>query len=107
MSSSSQEIRKSYYQGQELASVLQNSKKVNPLKNPEFWLKIQTLCDLQKLILISDLDFALEKKIEVELWNVCFKDLITFLQSESKSKSILLDKQKQNEASIKGWSLGP
>ena len=100
MSSSSQEIRKSYYQGQELASVLQNSKKVNPLKNPEFWLKIQTLCDLQKLILISDLDFALEKKIEVELWNVCFKDLITFLQSESKSKSILLDKQKQNEASM-------
>ena len=89
--SSSQEIKKSYYQSQELATSV-SQKKANPLKHPEYWLKIQTLSDLQKSLLLSDLDFALEKKIEVELWNVCFKDLITFLQSESNSKSILLDK---------------
>ena len=37
---------------------------------------------LEKLVL-TDLTYALEKKVEIDLWNFCFKDYINYLQAQS------------------------
>ena len=42
----------------------------------------QELQKLYKQLLLSDLPYALEKKVEVDLWNYCFKDYIAYLQLE-------------------------
>ena len=96
----SQESKKLYYQCQELLQTLQSGKKFNPLKDPSYWLKLQTFCKICKNLIKSDLDFALDKKCEIDLWNVGFKEVISYLQNETNTKSILLDKHKQNDSSI-------
>ena len=44
------------------------------------WSELQELQKLYKKLLLSDIEYAIEKKVEIDLWNYCFKDYITYLQ---------------------------
>ena len=57
----------------------------NYFHDPGSWGELQELQKLYKKLLLSDIDYALEKKVEVDLWNFCFKDYITYLQLQVKS----------------------
>lgn len=45
------------------------------------WTQVQVLLNIYKNLLLDDLDRALDRKVEVDLWNVCFKDIISSLQN--------------------------
>jgi tetratricopeptide (TPR) repeat protein len=46
----------------------------------------QALQDVYQKLLVMDLEFALDKKIEQELWNHAFKNQISTLQNQAKDK---------------------
>lgn len=48
---------------------------------------IYSLRSLYRDIILADLDYALDKKVEQELWNVCFKTPISKLQSNRNTTS--------------------
>ncbi|CAG2222800.1 EST1C [Mytilus edulis] len=52
----------------------------------ETWVARQRLEDLYKKLLLMDLEYALDKKVEQELWNHAFKNHINELQSQTKDK---------------------
>ncbi|KAL4219606.1 Protein smg7 [Mactra antiquata] len=66
------------------ASVSDSSKTIS-----ETWVMRQKLEDVYKKILVTDLEYALDKKIEQELWNNAFKNQINNLQSQAKDKQNL------------------
>ncbi|XP_013882892.1 nonsense-mediated mRNA decay factor SMG7 [Austrofundulus limnaeus] len=53
----------------------------------EVWTSRQTLQDLYQKMLVSDLEYALDKKVEQDLWNHAFKNQITTLQSQAKNRA--------------------
>ncbi|XP_033105645.1 protein SMG7-like isoform X2 [Anneissia japonica] len=55
--------------------------------NAETWVTRQTLLDLYQQILITNLEFALDKKVEQDLWNHVFKNQINILQRKVKDKA--------------------
>ncbi|XP_053380240.1 nonsense-mediated mRNA decay factor SMG7-like [Mercenaria mercenaria] len=63
------------------ASVSDTSKTIS-----ETWVMRQKLEDVYKKILLTDLEYALDKKVEQELWNHAFKNQINNLQSQAKDK---------------------
>eukprot|EP00088_Acartia_fossae_P070332 TRINITY_DN9387_c0_g1_i8.p1 TRINITY_DN9387_c0_g1~~TRINITY_DN9387_c0_g1_i8.p1 ORF type:complete len:997 (-),score=235.99 TRINITY_DN9387_c0_g1_i8:107-3097(-) len=69
---------------EELAKFVENRK--NLYEDPETWSSQQELLKLLKKILLTDLDYALEKKVEQMLWNSCFKTFINHLQTKSREK---------------------
>ena len=71
-------------------------------KDTNVWQKHYELLELYKKLILVDLDYALEKKAEVDLWNVGFKEIVTQIQSEANSRSIL-DKSKNNGYYIKNY----
>ena len=54
--------------------------------NKEAWTSHQRLAATYRSILLTDLEFALDRKVEQELWNNCFKSQISNLQAASKEK---------------------
>ncbi|ESO92877.1 hypothetical protein LOTGIDRAFT_119995 [Lottia gigantea] len=64
----------------------------------ELWVTRQRLEDLYKKILLMDLEYALDKKVEQDLWNHAFKNQINVLQSQAKDK--LNVKRGESQASL-------
>ncbi|EEB12909.1 smg-7, putative [Pediculus humanus corporis] len=56
------------------------------LTDNETWLTQQQLQRIYQQVLILDLEYALDKKIEQELWNHGFKNFIANLQNSAKDK---------------------
>lgn len=86
-----------YYQSEELKKYLSSAgaESKNKLKDVKF----HSFLEMNKRLLLLDLEYALEKKSEVDLWNVGFKEIISRLQSDITSKSIsVIDKNKKSEA---------
>ncbi|CAG5136359.1 unnamed protein product, partial [Candidula unifasciata] len=52
----------------------------------ELWVTRQKLEDLYKKMLLLDLEYALDKKVEQELWNHAFKNQINTLQTQAKDR---------------------
>lgn len=52
----------------------------------EGWQSRQRLQDLYKSILLTDLESALDKKVEQDLWNSAFKSQIDFLRQQTKER---------------------
>ena len=84
-SNSSQKSVNLFYKVEELKKI--NKKSL--FKDPNIWQKYYEFLEVCKKLVLIDLDYALEKKIEVDLWNFGFKEIITQLQSEGTSRSIL------------------
>jgi hypothetical protein len=55
-----------------------------PNGKPEIWLYRQELLDQYGQLILFDLDFALEKKIEHDLWTIVFKNEISYKQEQLK-----------------------
>ena len=41
---------------------------------------------LARRLLVADLRYSLDRKLEQQLWNVCFKNYIAHLQAAAKDK---------------------
>ncbi|PFX33294.1 protein SMG7-like [Stylophora pistillata] len=52
----------------------------------EGWQSRQRLQDLYKSILLTDLESALDKKVEQDLWNSAFKSQVDFLRHQTKER---------------------
>ncbi|KAK7094739.1 nonsense-mediated mRNA decay factor SMG7-like isoform X2 [Littorina saxatilis] len=52
----------------------------------DVWVTRQKLEDVYKHLLLMDLEYALDKKVEQDLWNHAFKNQITLLQAQAKDK---------------------
>lgn len=52
----------------------------------ELWVSRQKLEDLYKRLLVLDLEYALDKKVEQDLWNHAFKNQISALQTQTKDR---------------------
>ncbi|XP_041849340.1 protein SMG7 isoform X2 [Melanotaenia boesemani] len=57
------------------------------LGSAEVWTSRQALQDLYQKMLVTDLEYALDKKVEQDLWNHAFKNQITTLQSQAKNRA--------------------
>ncbi|RNA15598.1 SMG7-like isoform X1 [Brachionus plicatilis] len=53
----------------------------------EFWIQRQNLLDLYQQIILNDLEFTIDKRLEQELWNLVFKNQINYFQSQIKDTS--------------------
>ena len=82
-----------YYKAEELKKVAKKSL----FRDANVWQKHYELLEICKKLILIELEYALEKKTEVDLWNYGFKDIISQLQSEANTRSIL-DKNKKSEA---------
>ncbi|XP_039269297.2 uncharacterized protein LOC120344245 [Styela clava] len=58
------------------------------------------LQDLYRQLLITNLEYALDKKIEQELWNIVFKNHITALQQQTKDKANPKRTEIQNQLTV-------
>ena len=61
-----------YYKSEDLKKVLHSQSK-NILKESSSWLRLNEFVEINKKLVLIDLDYAIEKKSEVDLWNVAFK----------------------------------
>lgn len=60
---------------------------IDPTKSSnELWINRQSLQDIYQSLLIADLEFSLDKKVEQDLWNFAFKKQITTLQNQCRDK---------------------
>uniref|UniRef100_A0AAQ5XWH2 Nonsense-mediated mRNA decay factor n=1 Tax=Amphiprion ocellaris TaxID=80972 RepID=A0AAQ5XWH2_AMPOC len=62
-------------------------KNYSKLGAAEVWTSRQALQDLYQKMLVTDLEYALDKKVEQDLWNHAFKNQITTLQSQAKNRA--------------------
>lgn len=53
----------------------------------EVWTSRQALQDVYQKMLVTDLEYALDKKVEQDLWNHAFKNQITTLQNQAKNRA--------------------
>ncbi|CAE1298903.1 SMG7 [Acanthosepion pharaonis] len=73
----------------------------DPSKNvSEVWVSRQKLEDLYKKLLIMDLEYALDKKVEQDLWNHAFKNQINILQTQAKDNQVRNPKRLEVQASL-------
>ena len=75
------------------------------LGDGEAWSSHQELQSLLQRLLLTDLDYALDKKAEVDLWNCCFKGHIAHLQDASRDRAPLRQKQGQEAQVTLAWFL--
>lgn len=61
-------------------------KKCDLLNDPEAWVNQQKLQSIYHQVLVLDLEYALDKKVEQDLWNIGFKNHITDLQEKARDK---------------------
>jgi len=69
---------------EELSRIVSNRKDL--YEDREAWTSHQELAALYRRLIVSDLEFSLDKKVEQELWNVCFKNYIGHLQTKARDK---------------------
>ncbi|XP_039214483.1 protein SMG7 isoform X2 [Crotalus tigris] len=69
------------------AEVLKADMTDSKLGPAEAWTSRQALQDLYQKMLVTDLEYALDKKVEQDLWNHAFKNQITTLQGQAKNRS--------------------
>uniref|UniRef100_A0A4W5QQL2 Nonsense-mediated mRNA decay factor n=1 Tax=Hucho hucho TaxID=62062 RepID=A0A4W5QQL2_9TELE len=69
------------------AEVLKADMTDSKLGAAEVWTSRQALQDLYQKMLVTDLEYALDKKVEQDLWNHAFKNQITTLQSQAKNRA--------------------
>uniref|UniRef100_A0A8D0G9N4 Nonsense-mediated mRNA decay factor n=1 Tax=Sphenodon punctatus TaxID=8508 RepID=A0A8D0G9N4_SPHPU len=69
------------------AEVLKADMTDSKLGPAEVWTSRQALQDLYQKMLVTDLEYALDKKVEQDLWNHAFKNQITTLQGQAKNRS--------------------
>lgn len=65
------------------------SQKCDLLNDSEIWSYQQQLQTLYHQVLVLDLEYALDKKVEQELWTLGFKNHITGLQELSRDKKVI------------------
>ncbi|CAB4054174.1 SMG7 [Lepeophtheirus salmonis] len=65
-----------------LKAFLSNNKNKNLSSDGTLWSALQDLQITLKQILLTDLTYALDKKVDVDLWNYGFKDYICYLQGQ-------------------------
>jgi len=70
-----------------LVSIKEASKLESSVTFHELGFSRQKLRDIYRTLLLQDLEVSLDKKIEQELWNQCYKNPISHLQEQQKSKS--------------------
>ncbi|XP_074078307.1 nonsense-mediated mRNA decay factor SMG7 isoform X4 [Macrotis lagotis] len=77
------------YGGEQLwqAEVLKADMTDSKLGPAEVWTSRQALQDLYQKMLVTDLEYALDKKVEQDLWNHAFKNQITTLQGQAKNRA--------------------
>jgi len=68
----------------ELARLVSHKKDL--YQDSEGWSGHQELVSLYRDVLLTDMEFALDRKVEQDLWNFCFKNYISHLQSKVKDK---------------------
>ncbi|XP_043857275.1 protein SMG7 isoform X5 [Dromiciops gliroides] len=78
-----------HYGGEQLwqAEVLKADMTDSKLGPAEVWTSRQALQDLYQKMLVTDLEYALDKKVEQDLWNHAFKNQITTLQGQAKNRA--------------------
>lgn len=62
------------------------SRKCDWLNNAEAWTDQQKLQTIYHQVLVLDLEYALDKKVEQDLWNIGFKNHISSLQEQARDK---------------------
>jgi len=80
LSESHQQLRKA----EELSRIVTNKKDL--YENKEAWTYHQELTSIYRNLLLLDLEFSLDKKVEQDLWNICFKNYISHLQTRIRDK---------------------
>lgn len=65
------------------------SKHNDLLNNSEAWSDQQQLQTVYHQVLVLDLEYALDKKVEQELWTLGFKNHIAALQHLSRDKKVI------------------
>lgn len=63
-------------------------KKCDWLNNAEVWTNQQKLQTIYHQVLVLDLEYALDKKVEQDLWNIGFKNHISSLQEQARDKKV-------------------
>jgi hypothetical protein len=71
-----------------------------PNGKPDIWHSRQELLDQYGQLILFDLDYALEKKIEHDLWTVVFKNEIGYKQEQLKENSQHQNKRTEIQASL-------
>jgi len=103
MSQHQQKCASLYYKSEDLKKVLHSQSK-NILKESSSWLRLNEFVEINKKLVLIDLDYAIEKKSEVDLWNVAFKEVIDGLRKEGADTKLSqfqmsnLEKTKKTEA---------
>nr|XP_033771679.1 protein SMG7 isoform X3 [Geotrypetes seraphini] len=69
------------------AEILKADMTDSKLGPAEIWTSRQALQDLYQKMLVTDLEYALDKKVEQDLWNHAFKNQITTLQGQAKNRA--------------------
>lgn len=67
---------------------LKVSQKSDLLTDSDAWTDQQKLQTIYHQVLVLDLEYALDKKVEQELWTLGFKNHITTLQELSRDKKV-------------------
>ena len=68
-------------------------------QDEEAWSEHQQIQALSQSLIVDDPEYAVEKKVEHELWNDCFKEQINSLQSSAKDRTTM-GKKTANEAQV-------
>ncbi len=73
------------------------------------WFRLQELQEVLSRLLLTDLQYALDKKVEIDLWNFCFKDYINYLQSQvhtlNYSNDYIEEKSHSNLINLWQWEV--
>lgn len=64
------------------------TRKCDLLNDSQAWTDQQQLQTIYHQVLVLDLEYALDKKVEQELWTVGFKNHITVLQEQARDKKV-------------------
>ncbi|XP_046845493.1 protein SMG7-like [Xenia sp. Carnegie-2017] len=75
-----------FQEAEVLKSTITAKKKDDFSVGGDLWASCQSLQDLYKSILLSDLSYALERKVEQELWNCAFKSHIDNMRLQIKER---------------------
>ncbi|XP_050293597.1 nonsense-mediated mRNA decay factor SMG7-like isoform X2 [Anthonomus grandis grandis] len=76
--------------------------KCDLLNDAEAWTNQQKLQNIYHQVLVLDLEYALDKKVEQDLWNIGFKKHITELQEKARDKK---NSRRADVQSLLTWSL--
>ncbi|XP_034823939.1 nonsense-mediated mRNA decay factor SMG7-like [Maniola hyperantus] len=76
-------------------NILKFTSGTSMLQDKTLWATQQQLQKVYQKVLVLDLDYALEKKVEQDLWNVGFKQQIEALQAISKDRKNALRSEAQ------------